>query len=228
MTLIGDGISIGGYLNDGTGTVTIEPKTGTKPINIGGADAYNATASSGDVGLSLPELNYITAGTLDFGTTTAGSGYGISGNVTVSAAITRPGATNLNVATGGTIAFSAIDSINAAGGNVSLTTANANITAGDNVTTEVTANTLTIAAGSGNVALGRPAQCLRQHGQHRGDLRHGHPHQPELHRGRAIVQYSGPQTISTPVTLIAADTVALKVAKPQPATTRFRSPAAGR
>ena len=156
VTLIGDGVTISSAPNAGSGTVTVQPRTATKPVNIGGNNSYSGTASAGQLGLTLAELNLITAGTILVGGSTAG-------NVTVSAAITRSAATNLNVTSGGTIGFNAGDSLNADGGNVSLTTANHNITTGDNVTTEVTANNLVIAAGSGTV--GTTTDNLRVYAQ---------------------------------------------------------------
>ena len=116
VTLIGDGVTISSALERGQ-------RHGDRPTQDGHqADQYRRRqflqrhGQAGQLGLTLAELNLITAGTILVGGSTAG-------NVTVSAAITRSAATNLNVTSGGTIAFNAGDSLNADGGNVSLTTA---------------------------------------------------------------------------------------------------------
>ncbi len=143
-TLIADHISLPvvGAINVGTGSVTLKPLTIGRTINLGGSD--NTT----QLGLLDSELDVITAGTINIGDTT-------SGPIIFASGITRAADTVLNLTTGASnsIAFGT-GSLNAgSGGTVSLTTSGAGaITTSNNVGTDITAATVTLAAGSGGIA----------------------------------------------------------------------------
>lgn len=90
------------------GTVTLRQRSNGVAINLGTAGDPNA----GPLNLSDAELDRITTGTMHIGDAS-------SGNLTVTANITRPAATAMNLRSGAAIVFGN-GSLNAAGGNVSL------------------------------------------------------------------------------------------------------------
>lgn len=95
-----------GSINAGGQAVTIHPETAGVEIDLGGADA------SAKLGLNDSELDRITAGTLNIGNAS-------SGNITVSADITRSAATNMRFVSGGDLLLSG-GQIDANGGTLLL------------------------------------------------------------------------------------------------------------
>jgi hypothetical protein len=100
-----DYVSLPAAINAGTKTVTIQPKTSGTQIKLGSDDAANV------LGLSDGELDRITAGTLQIGNAT-------SGPLTVTADITRPTATNVELISAGDQVLAG--QIDTAGGTLSL------------------------------------------------------------------------------------------------------------
>jgi len=94
------------WINAGTGTATLQPLTAGTAIDLGGADR------PGTLGLPDAELDGVVAGTLNVGNES-------SGPITVTANITRPAATIMNLTSGGAIDF-ATGSLNTAGGDLTL------------------------------------------------------------------------------------------------------------
>jgi hypothetical protein len=113
ITLIANSMSIGalGVSTPLDNSVTLRPYTNGVQIDLG--DSTDPT--SGPLGLSDEELDNINTGTLYIGNTS-------TGNITVSADITRPASTVINLTTGGAINFNA-SALNSAGGNVNLSAA---------------------------------------------------------------------------------------------------------
>ncbi|MBC6996022.1 hypothetical protein H9S92_17770, partial [Lewinella lacunae] len=109
--IIADGINLitPGLINSGTGTTTIRPLTAATLINLGGADVFSSSPST--LGLTDTELDQVAAGTLVLGTAN-------SGNITISAAISRPAATNVELRSGGDILFN--QSFDTGGGDLLL------------------------------------------------------------------------------------------------------------
>src|SRR5262249_10732347 len=110
IALIADSMNLlTGSITAGSSTVALRQKQDGTAIDLGGAD------SAGVLGLTDGELDTISAGTISVGDAN-------TGNVTVSAAITRAAATDLNVTSGAVkkIAFNS-GSLDAHGGNVTLT-----------------------------------------------------------------------------------------------------------
>ena len=140
-------VSAGSSISAGSGTLTIQTFSAATPMNLGGADIVSATPT---LGLSATELGFLTAGTLNI--------VDASGGITVSAAMSLPTPTVINLTAGGTnnIAFSGAGSMNSAGGNVNLMTLGA-ITSGTG-TTDIFAGagTVSIAGGSGIGSSGNP------------------------------------------------------------------------
>ena len=114
--------------------VTLRQLTNDTTINLGGADG------AGVLGLIDAELDRITAGTLQIGDAN-------SGNITITAAITRPASTAVNLTTAKNIIFNP-GAFNTAGGTLTLASgATGNIqpiTSG----TDATASNVSFAAGS--------------------------------------------------------------------------------
>jgi fibronectin-binding autotransporter adhesin len=77
-------------VNAGTGSVLLRPRTAGTRVDLGGADVL--TGSPLTLGLTDAELDRVTAGSLEIG--------GGNSPLTVSAAITRPAATNLSLVSG--------------------------------------------------------------------------------------------------------------------------------
>src|SRR5204863_4021644 len=93
-------------LNFGTNTVTFVPQTAGNLIDLGGSDI------AGTLGLSDAELDKITAGTIIIGDVNGGA-------VTVSANISRPASTIMDIASGANIDIAG-GSVNTGGGNLNL------------------------------------------------------------------------------------------------------------
>lgn len=131
-------IDAAGVISSGSGTTSIDPVTAATAISLG-------TSAAMDLELTDVELDRITAGTLTVGNST-------SGDITITDAVTRSAATNINLTTGVSIIFSgATGSLDANGGDVTLTAGAAGgVTSGD-ATTDVAADDLTITAGSGGI-----------------------------------------------------------------------------
>ncbi|MFN7840478.1 MAG: Calx-beta domain-containing protein, partial [Pirellula sp.] len=87
-------IIAGGFINSGTGTTTIRPRTAGTLINLGGADVLSGSPLT--LGLTDAELDQITAGTLQIGD-------GNSGTITVSAALTHNNSLSLTTGAGITL-----------------------------------------------------------------------------------------------------------------------------
>jgi mucin-19 len=115
ITVLADGINISApaSINSGTGTTTIRPRTTGTLINLGGADVLSGSPLT--LGLTDAELDQITAGTLIIGDAN-------SGNLTVSAAISRPAATNVQLRSGGDVTFN--QNFNTNGGTLLLAPGN--------------------------------------------------------------------------------------------------------
>jgi hypothetical protein len=102
-------ISGASNINSGTHTTTLRPHTAGTLIDLGGADA------DGTLGLTDAELDQVTAGTLILGSAN-------SGDLTVSAAISRPAATNVQLRSGGDVIFN--ENFNTNGGTLLLAPGN--------------------------------------------------------------------------------------------------------
>jgi len=112
ITFISDTVRIDTFntaINAGSNTFNLRQKTDGVAINLGSAAGPNV----GMVEYSDGELDRVTAGTINVGDAN-------SGNITVSANITRAASTILNLTTGGSINLNA-SALNSAGGNVTLT-----------------------------------------------------------------------------------------------------------
>lgn len=110
VTLTADTMKLEGPVSAQTRTVTLQPATtdGSIGANLGGAD------STGELGLFNSELAQITAGTINIGNATTGT-------ITVSAPITRPAATDLNLTTAtGVSPFASGTDLNLAGGALAI------------------------------------------------------------------------------------------------------------
>lgn len=113
MTLVTDRLVVNSdaaseTINAGANTVTIRPLTAGLPIDLGGNDAVGLLA------LSDAKLDLITAGTLQIGGP-------LSGDLTVTADISRATATDIRLVTGGNLVISS-GSIATAGGTLELAT----------------------------------------------------------------------------------------------------------
>jgi hypothetical protein len=97
-------------MNGGGATLIIQPRTAGTRIDLGGADVL--TGNPLTLGLTDSELDRIAGGTLHIGSASAGQ-------VTVSADITRPAATNLDLVSASDIVISG-GQINTAGGTLLL------------------------------------------------------------------------------------------------------------
>jgi hypothetical protein len=144
-------IAAGTSIDGGANAVSLRQLTNGTGIDVGTA---TDNPLGGPLGLSDAELDRVTAGTINIGDVN-------SGEVSISASITRAAVTNLNVTTGGNnrITLTGGGALDANGGNVTLT---ANIAGSGGIVsgtaaTDVTANTLTLIAGSlGIGASGNP------------------------------------------------------------------------
>ncbi|MGD1886400.1 MAG: beta strand repeat-containing protein [Cohaesibacteraceae bacterium] len=90
ISLVSDRMTLPGEINAGSGDVRIQPLSTGQLIDLGGDDAFGA------LGLTDAELDFITAGTLRIGSTTAGS-------IDVTAAINPANVTTLSLITGDAI-----------------------------------------------------------------------------------------------------------------------------
>jgi hypothetical protein len=111
ITVQADGIIISApaFINAGTGTTTIRPRTAGTLINLGGSDVLSGSPLT--LGLADAELDQVTTGTLILGDAT-------SGNLTISADISRPAATNVTLRSGGDVSFN--QNFNTIGGTLLL------------------------------------------------------------------------------------------------------------
>lgn len=108
----------------------------------GDSDTQPAT---GLLTLTDAELDRITAATLTIGNSSAG-------DVTITDAVNRAAATDVHIISNGSITFSgATGSLDANGGDLTLTTGAAGGVVSGGATTDVNANDLTITAGSGGI-----------------------------------------------------------------------------
>ncbi|MDG4549954.1 MAG: IPTL-CTERM sorting domain-containing protein [Candidatus Contendobacter sp.] len=96
ITITADSVNlaVNGLVNAGTGTATIQPRTAGTLINLGGADVLNSSPLT--LGLTDTELDQITAGTLVLGNATSGA-------LRLSADISRPASTDVQLLAGATI-----------------------------------------------------------------------------------------------------------------------------
>jgi hypothetical protein len=139
VTLIGDSMSFNSSAvisAKTTSSVTLRQDTNNIPFDLGSTTDTNASTLE----LSDAELDRVTAGTINIGNAN-------SGNITLTAAITRPASTAVNLTTAKNIIFNA-GSFNTGGGTLALspgTTGNIQpITSG----TDATASTVSFAAGA--------------------------------------------------------------------------------
>ncbi len=142
ITLICDSIVIDPTptINAGMNTVTLRQKTNGTAINLGGADGAS-------LGLTDAELDRVTAGTVQIGNANSGA-------ITFSANVDRAVNTNVNLTTGANnnIAFGTFSLSAGSGGDVSLTTSGTGaITTGDNTGSDLTADDVTLNAGSNGI-----------------------------------------------------------------------------
>jgi hypothetical protein len=108
IVLIADSIRFANNsaINAAGNTVTIQPKTEARSINLGGAD------SATELGLTDAELDRITAGKIVIGDST-------SGNIVVTANITRAAATNIELVSGRDVIITG-GQVNTGGGTLLL------------------------------------------------------------------------------------------------------------
>ena len=109
ITLIANSINLTGVISaQGTGNTTLRQYTNNVQIDLGST----TNTVGGPLGLSDTELDNITAGTLIIGNAN-------SGNITVSAAISRPASTNVQLVSGGDVVISG-GGFNTGGGTLLL------------------------------------------------------------------------------------------------------------
>ncbi|RLS68911.1 MAG: hypothetical protein DWI00_17070, partial [Planctomycetota bacterium] len=110
ITVTADSVNVlaDSTINSGSGTTTIQTRTAGTPINLGGADVLSGTLT---LGLTDAELDQITAGTVQVGNASSGA-------ITVSAAITPSGTSNLSLTTGANV----IDGNASAGSDLTVPT----------------------------------------------------------------------------------------------------------
>ncbi|MCP1381124.1 choice-of-anchor D domain-containing protein, partial [Runella salmonicolor] len=109
ITLIANSMDLGGTVSTQLlGNTTLRQYTNNVPINLG----TSSNTIGGPLGLSDAELDQVTTGTLLFGNSN-------SGNLTVSADITRPAGTNVQLVSGGDVLMSGGE-FNTGGGTLLL------------------------------------------------------------------------------------------------------------
>ncbi len=129
-------ITTNGLIDGQANTVTVRPMSAGTAIDLGADD------TAGTLGLTAAELNRITAGTLVIGTASSGS-------ITLSADITRAASTNVQLTSGGNIVqTSGAGSFNTAGGTLLLTPGGNASHLPNRAGTDLTATTVSYAAGS--------------------------------------------------------------------------------
>ncbi|MES2597722.1 MAG: cadherin domain-containing protein [Verrucomicrobiota bacterium] len=131
-------------VNAGTRPVTLRGDVSGRAINLGAADVLGTV-----VGLTDAELDRITCGTLNIGGST-------SGQITVSAAITRAAATNVNVTSSSTtgIDFTFGGTLNANGGDVNLAGGELGIMSQNSSATVLADDLVLSATGDGEIGGG--------------------------------------------------------------------------
>ncbi len=138
ITLVADSMTLTSTpsVDAGSNSVVLRPHTAGTRIDLGGADVLSGSPLT--LGLTDAELDRITAGTLTIGDAA-------SGPITVSAAITRPSATDVRLVGAGGIVFDP-GSLDTAGGTLVLDpgTAVHPLTAG----MDLTASTVSFADGA--------------------------------------------------------------------------------
>jgi uncharacterized repeat protein (TIGR01451 family) len=134
VILIADNMTIAGAINAGTGTVTLQPLTGSRAIELG-TDGTGTT-----LGLTDAELDLVTAGFLLIG------GPNQTGNVTFTAPVSAPLGrnTNLGLVTAGTITQNAAATVTGPGGAFTLGLA---LVGGNGVNLPLTGNNANTIAG---------------------------------------------------------------------------------
>ncbi len=134
VTITADDLDIQGSITASAQTVLLQPNAASQLINVGSA----GTSANGTLELSDPELDRVTAGTIQIGRASAGA-------LTVSAAIDTLNTTTLHLIAGSTVSQTGAGAITegslaiSAGGAVSMNT-NAN-----------TVNNLAISTTTGNI-----------------------------------------------------------------------------
>ncbi|MCA0232705.1 MAG: hypothetical protein LCH91_19720, partial [Bacteroidetes bacterium] len=133
ITLIANSMNFAGTVSTKVpgGSTTLRPYTNNVAINLGSA----TNTTGGPLRLSDIELDQITTGTLVIG-------HANSGNIDVSAAITRPASTNVQLISGGDVLISD-GGFDTGGGTMSLSSVAVKPTFND---TDVTASTLSFAS----------------------------------------------------------------------------------
>ena len=115
LTVVSNDVRIGttsAAINAGVDGVTFIPYTNGTLVNLGS----NIDNTANTLELSDAELDRITCGTLNIGSAN-------TGDITVSAAITRPASTVINLTTGGQVNLNA-SALNSAGGDVNINAPN--------------------------------------------------------------------------------------------------------
>ncbi len=138
LTLLADSLTISttGIVDGDANTVTIRPQSDGTAVNLGSDDG------PGSLGLTVSELNRVTAGTLVIGGFTSGS-------VTISADITRSVNTSVQLMSGDSIIQnSAAGSLNTTGGTLLLTPDSSGSHNPNRSGIDVTASTVSYTAGS--------------------------------------------------------------------------------
>ena len=145
MTITADSLALTGTVNAGTANTTIQTRTATTAIDLGGAGSGTSI-----LGISAAEVAKITAGRLLVGSASNTGGITVTGSIALSSL-------NFTATTGGAIAFAAGGALTGslASTDVVLTATGA-VTAAD-ATTDVTADTLTVTAS----AIGASGSPLR-------------------------------------------------------------------
>ena len=143
ITAIANGMDLptGSAINAGANSVTLRPFTNGFAIHLGSID------TAAQLGLTDLELDRVTAGTLHIGDTNSGA-------ITFSQDITRTASTHINLTTGANnnIAFGTFSLDAGSGGDVTLTTSGSGaITTSDNTGTDLTADDVTLNAGSNGI-----------------------------------------------------------------------------
>ena len=135
-TFIGDSIAVedGSVINSGGQTVTLRQRTAGTAINLGSS----TDVASNTLELSDAELDRITTASLQIGV--------LASSITISNPITRSAATNLTLQAGpnNNIEFSGAGTLDANGGNVTLTTIGNGAITSSTSTTVVKSSVLTL------------------------------------------------------------------------------------
>lgn len=142
IRLIADSIVIdaAAAISASSGEVSLSPLTAGQSIDLGGGDG------PGTLGLTDPELDRISAGTLQIGGVNAGP-------ITFLADINRTISTNMRITAGANANIQlGTFSLNAAGGDITLATSDSGgITTGDNAGSDLLGDDVALSSGTGGI-----------------------------------------------------------------------------